>query len=149
MSLNAGLLPHRPPVDEPERDTRVVSLGSEEAASLCGSLASETATSILSQLFEEPTTASDLAECVDTSLQNAHYHLERLRDSDLIRVVDTWYSSRGVEMKVYAPAHDELVIAPGGTDRPSPRDARSETDWTDDQRPDDGETPPLVVGQSD
>jgi DNA-binding transcriptional ArsR family regulator len=149
MPLNAGLLPHRPPVDEPERDTRVVSLGSEEAASLCGSLASETATSILSRLFEEPTTASELAECVDTSLQNAHYHLERLRDSGLIRVVDTWYSSRGVEMKVYAPAHDELVIAPGRTDGSSAGDARGETDRTDDQHPDDGETPPLVVGQSD
>jgi DNA-binding transcriptional ArsR family regulator len=149
MSLNAGLLPHRPPVDEPDRDTRVVPLESEEATSLCGSLASETATSILSRLFEEPMTASDLAECVDTSLQNAHYHLERLRDSDLIRVVDTWYSSRGVEMKVYAPTHDELVIAPDRTDGPSPGDASGETDRTDDQHPDDGETSPLVVGPSD
>ena len=149
MPPNAGLLPHRPPVDEPERDTRVVSLGSEEAASLCGSLASETATSILSRLFEEPMTASDLAECVDTSLQNAHYHLERLRDSELIRVVDTWYSSRGVEMKVYAPTHDELVIAPGSTEGPSPGSVRGETDRADDQQPTDRETPPLVVGQSD
>jgi DNA-binding transcriptional ArsR family regulator len=111
MSLDAGAFPHRPPVDDPDPDTRVVQLDTEEAATLCGRLASETATSILVSLFDEPMTASDVADRVDTSLQNAHYHLDRLAESDLVRVVDTWYSSRGVEMKVYAPSHDEFVIS--------------------------------------
>ncbi|WP_318569716.1 helix-turn-helix domain-containing protein [Salinigranum marinum] len=138
MSLNAGMFPHRPPVDEPERETRTVTLGTEQAAALCGALASETATSILARLFEEPMTASDLADRVDTSLQNAHYHLERLRESDLIHVVDTWYSSRGVEMNVYAPTCDELVIAPSGADA----DAEDETE-TGEKEP---ETTPLIAG---
>ena len=112
MSLNAGMFPHRPTVDEPDRDTRVVALDTEEAAAICSSLASETANRILAQLFEEPATASDLADHVDTSLQNAHYHLEQLQEAGVVRVVDTWYSSRGVEMNVYAPSHDEFVITP-------------------------------------
>jgi predicted transcriptional regulator len=147
MSLNAGLFPHRPPVDEPDRGSRVVCLDTDEAAALCGSLASDTATSILSRLFEEPTTASKLADRVDTSLQNAHYHLDRLREAGLVRVVDTWYSSRGVEMDVYAPTHDEFVIAPPSDD------ATSES--TDDARVDEDDRPgaerraPLAVGQSD
>jgi DNA-binding transcriptional ArsR family regulator len=115
MSLNAGMFPHRPTVDEPERDTRVVALDTEEAATICSSLASETANRILSRLFEDPATASDLADEVDTSLQNAHYHLDRLQKSGVVRVVDTWYSSRGSEMKVYAPVNERLVIAASGS----------------------------------
>jgi predicted transcriptional regulator len=136
------MFPHRPPVDEPERDTRVVRLDTEEAATVCGCLASDTATSILSQLFEEPTTASDLADRVGTSLQNAHYHLERLQEIDLVRVVDTWYSSRGVEMNVYAPTHDEFVIAPAALDAAGNESADG---TADEERPDD-ETPRAVAG---
>lgn len=111
MSTETGLLPRRSAVEEPERETRVVELDTAEAAELCGILASETATEILAELSEEPTVASDVAERVGTSLQNAHHHLGRLRETDLVRVVDTWYSSRGSEMKVYAPVNERLVLA--------------------------------------
>lgn len=111
MATETGLLPHRPPVDELDRETRVVDLDTPEAAELCGVLASETATDILVALSDEPMTASDVAERVETSLQNAHHHLGRLRESELVRVVDTWYSSRGSEMKVYAPVNERLVFA--------------------------------------
>lgn len=123
MSTETGLLPHRPPVDEPDRETRVVELDTAEAAELCGVLASETATEILAELSDEPMVASDVADRVGTSLQNAHHHLGRLRDAELVRVVDTWYSSRGSEMKVYAPVNERLVIAQPGSDAdPSPEE---------------------------
>lgn len=115
MATETGLLPHRPPVDEPDRETRLVELDTTEAAELCGVLASETATEILSALNDEPMVTSDVAERVGTSLQNAHHHLGRLCEADLVRVVDTWYSSRGSEMKVYAPVNERLVIAPSGS----------------------------------
>ncbi|MEF8840862.1 MAG: winged helix-turn-helix domain-containing protein [Haloarculaceae archaeon] len=115
MATETGLLPHRPPVDEPDRETRLVELDTTEAAELCGVLASETATEILAALSDEPTVASDVADRVGTSLQNAHHHLGRLCEADLLRVVDTWYSSRGSEMKVYAPVNERLVIAPSGS----------------------------------
>ena len=133
------MFPHRPTVDEPDRDTCTVPLDSEEAAAICASLASETANEILSRLFEDPTTASELADDVDTSLQNAHYHLERLQEAGLVRIVDTWYSSRGVEMNVYAPAHDRFVIAPPSTD-----DAVDATE----RETDADESPPLVEPHS-
>ena len=149
MSLNAGLFPHRPPVDEPERERLVVRLGTAEAADLCRSLASETATRILARLYDEPTTASDVADHVDTSLQNAHYHLERLSEAGLVEVVDIWYSSRGVEMNVYAPAYDEFVVAP-----PAAEDAAVEqverhedaerTEEADERE--DARVPPVVAG---
>jgi DNA-binding transcriptional ArsR family regulator len=148
MSLNAGAFPHRPPVDDPEPDTRVVRLDTEEAATLCGRLASETATSILVSLFEEPMTASDVADRVDTSLQNAHYHLDRLEESDLVRVVDTWYSSRGVEMKVYAPSHDEFVISLSPDDDAGPDKEATAPDEDDSTEGERREHQPLVAGPS-
>lgn len=121
MSTETGLLPRRTAVEEPDRGTRVVELGTAEAAELCGTLASETATDILAELSDEPTVASEVAERVGTSLQNAHHHLGRLREADLVRVVDTWYSSRGAEMKVYAPVNERLVFAASGSEaEPSP-----------------------------
>lgn len=125
MTSETGLLPHRPPVDEPDRGTRVVDLGTAEAAELCGVLSSETATDILAALSDEPMATSGVAERVGTSLQNAHHHLGRLRETDLVRVVDTWYSSRGSEMKVYAPADERLVLAVPGSGSeadPTPED---------------------------
>jgi DNA-binding transcriptional ArsR family regulator len=78
-------------------------------------LSSETATEILAELSDEPTVASEVADRVGTSLQNAHHHLGRLREADLVRVVETWYSSRGSEMKVYAPVNERLVFAASGS----------------------------------
>jgi hypothetical protein len=139
MSTNAGMFPYRPSVEESERETRVVTLGTEAAAALCSCLASETASAILARLFEEPTTTATLADDVGTSVQNAHYHLDRLRDADLVRVVETWYSSRGVEMDVYAPTHDEVVVAPPTADG----EARA-----GDDRQGDGEPPTLIANRS-
>ena len=121
MSTETGLLPRRTAVEEPDRETRVVELDTAEAAELCGVLSSETATEILAELSDEPTVASEVADRVGTSLQNAHHHLGRLREADLVRVVETWYSSRGSEMKVYAPVNERLVFAATGSgENPEP-----------------------------
>lgn len=114
MNDDTGLFPHRPPVDEPERSTRVATLGTGEAAGVCQLLGTETAAAILARLADEPATASDLAGDVDTSLQNVDYHLKRLADAGLVRAVGTWLSERGAEMTVYAPTHERLVIEVGG-----------------------------------
>ena len=110
-AMTEGLLPRRQPVDEPERDTRVVTLGTDEAADVCHLLSTDTAPDVLDHLDGEPATTSDVAEALDTSLQNADYHIGRLREAGLVRVVGTWLSSRGTEMDVYAPAHDRVVVA--------------------------------------
>jgi hypothetical protein len=50
---------------------------------------------------------------VDTSLQNAQYHLGNLEDAGLIEVADTVYSEKGREMNRYAPADRPLVVFAG------------------------------------
>jgi len=106
------LLPFQSDADVPEdRAPRVVDLEGEDAEKVFGALSSETAREIFTALHEEPMTASDVADAVDSSIQNVRYHLENLGDAGLVEVVDTWYSSRGNEMKVYAPKDGPLIVS--------------------------------------
>jgi len=96
-----------------EREPRLVELDEETADEVFEALASGTTRKIFLELHNQPQTASDLAEVTETSVQNAQYHLEKLVDADLVEVVDTWYSERGSEMKVYAPQDESLVMFAG------------------------------------
>ncbi|MFC6825749.1 ArsR/SmtB family transcription factor [Halopelagius fulvigenes] len=110
------LLPSDIDVSKADEDLRVLWLDDDEAERLICSLSSETARSTLSALQRDPATASELADAVDTSVQNVRHHLGNLRDADLVHVADTCYSVKGREMKVYAPTDDAFVVCVGGTD---------------------------------
>jgi DNA-binding transcriptional ArsR family regulator len=96
-----------------ESDPRVIGLDSEDADELLAAMSSETARELLSSLHEAPATPSELADRVDTSLQNAQYHLDNLQDAGAIEVVDTVYSEKGREMNVFGPADRPLVVVAG------------------------------------
>jgi DNA-binding transcriptional ArsR family regulator len=101
---------------EQSGELRTLWLDSEEAGDLLSSIACDTARNVLTALHEEPATASEVADRVDTSLQNARHHLENLQDAGLVRVADTRYSSKGREMNVYAPSEDPMVVFVGRQD---------------------------------
>ena len=82
----------------------------EGAATVFEALSGECAREIFRALCEDPMPATDVADVVGTSLQNALYHLEKLERADLVEVVDTWYSTRGKEMCVYAARPRSIVI---------------------------------------
>lgn len=110
----ASVLPLQPSVDHTPRDrTELVTDGKHVEA--LQKLSSDTAQEILNVLSEGPGTASEVADAVDTSLQNAQYHLTRLAETDLIEAIDTWYSVKGNEMTVYALAAEKLVIQFGAS----------------------------------
>jgi DNA-binding transcriptional ArsR family regulator len=109
----ADLLPSRPDTSADEADPRVIGLDSEDADDLLSALSSDTAREVLATLHEEPDTPANVADRVDTSLQNAQYHLGNLEDAGLIEVVDTVYSEKGREMNRYAPADRPLVVFAG------------------------------------
>ena len=113
-----SLLPSGPDVS-PDGDPRVVDLDSEAADDLMAALSSSTARRILAALHEDPAPPAALADRVDTSLQNAQYHLEQLEDAGAIEVVGTAYSEKGREMSVYGPADSPLVIFAGEQERAS------------------------------
>ena len=99
-----------------DADPRVIGLDSEDADAALSALSSGTSRRILGALHERPDTPAAIADRVDTSLQNVQYHLGKLSDAGLIEVVDTVYSEKGREMKVYAPADRPLVVFAGRED---------------------------------
>lgn len=103
------LVSSRTEVSVPD-EAEVWELASEEAGQAFEVLSSDTARQILSRLYDEPQTASELADDLDMSLQNVDYHLQRLQDADLIEVATTRYSSTGNEMKVYAPTTNAVLL---------------------------------------
>ncbi len=108
------LLPRQvsPDPDDPE----VRDVTSQDAGAAFEALTSETARRVLATVYDEPATPSEVREEVGTSLQNVHYHLERLEDADLIEPAGTGYSEKGNEMTVYAPATEALVLFAGRAD---------------------------------
>jgi DNA-binding transcriptional ArsR family regulator len=94
---------------EPE-DPDVIAIDDGAADEVLSALSSGTAREILSRLYQEPGTASGVAGDVDTSLQNANYHLTNLTEIGLIEVRDVRYSDQGKEMYVYAPTNRALVL---------------------------------------
>ncbi|WP_331235371.1 ArsR/SmtB family transcription factor [Natronorarus salvus] len=116
----AGLLPSSPDTSGVEdAEPRVIGIEGDDADALIGALSSETARSLLAALHDEPATPSAVAARVDTSLQNAQYHLGKLEAADLIREVGTAYSEKGREMTVYAPADAPLVVVAGNEEATS------------------------------
>ncbi|SDJ34813.1 ArsR/SmtB family transcription factor [Natronorubrum texcoconense] len=106
----ARLFPFRSEPAEHEGQPRIVDLEGEDADAVFSALSSTTARQIYARLDEEPGTPSDVAEAIDSSIQNVRYHLEKLEDAGLVSVVDTWYSSRGNEMSVYAATDGPLIV---------------------------------------
>ncbi|WP_132056651.1 ArsR/SmtB family transcription factor [Halorussus amylolyticus] len=114
----ADLLPSTSDATAPQTaEPRVIGVDSDDADDLLGALSSSTARELLAALHDDPATPSALAESVDTSLQNAQYHLGKLEDADVIQVVDTIYSEKGREMKVYAPTDQPLVVFAGNEEK--------------------------------
>lgn len=96
-----------------EQNPDVIAIDEQAAEDVFSSLSSNTARSILSALYEDPRTASELSDAVDTSIQNVNYHLNHLQDGNLIEVAETWYSEQGKEMKVYSPTNNALILFAG------------------------------------
>lgn len=101
-----------PDPDEP----RVLDISGVDAERAFDALGSETARAILKTIYTEPRTPPEIRAEVGTSLQNVHYHLDRLEGADLIEPAGTGYSEKGNEMTVYAPCNEALVLF-AGTDR--------------------------------
>jgi len=120
-----SLLPSEPDTEPPDAGPRVIGVDSEDAEDVLAALSSGTARELLSVLHEEPAPPSRLADEVDTSLQNAQYHLEKLETAGAVEVVDTAYSEKGREMDVYAPADQPLVIFAGDEGESTLRSALS------------------------
>jgi len=94
----------------PDERARILEMTDGDADVVLDSLATDTRREAFRALFDEPATASELADRLDTSIQNAHYHLGDLEEAGLVEPIDTVYSAKGNEMTVYGPASDPIVF---------------------------------------
>ena len=109
----ASALPLRPSIDHTPRPSSEFDLTEDDSSTVLDSLASETARAVLTTLADGPATASDIADEVDTSIQNAHYHLSNLCEAGIVASVGTWYSAKGKEMPVYDLTSEEIQLRIG------------------------------------
>ena len=107
------LFPRRSNPPEPDESANVVDLTDEQAGTVVEALAAETTRELLAAIYAEPAPTTELADRLDTSLQNTNYHLAKLEEADLIAVGDTWYAEGGNEMNVYVPTAESLVLHAG------------------------------------
>jgi DNA-binding transcriptional ArsR family regulator len=89
---------------------RVLDVDDDDTDEVLDALSSDTGRALYRTLFDEPGTASEVANRCGTSVQNAHYHLSNLQTAGLIEPIETVYSEKGNEMTVYGPATDPLVL---------------------------------------
>lgn len=104
-------LTHRT-TDRPD-GPRVLDLDSPQGEEAIAALSSETARTLLSELYDGPATPPELREAVGTSLQNVHYHLEQLQEAGLVNEAGVSYSEKGTEMTVFEPAGEALLVVAG------------------------------------
>jgi DNA-binding transcriptional ArsR family regulator len=108
------LIPSRSSIErDPPEPAQIIDLNGDIADEVFDALSSKTSRQVLTAVYEDPMPASELADAADTSLQNTHYHLENLRDAELIEVIDTAYSAQGNELKIYGPTNRSVVVFTG------------------------------------
>lgn len=107
----AGLIERLQGDPEPSDERPLVlDVVGDESDVVLDALSADTRRCVYRELFESPGTVSDLADRMDTSVQNVHYHLSELEDAGIAEPVDIQYSAKGNEMTVYGPASDPIVF---------------------------------------
>ena len=69
---------------------------------------------------------SEVADRIDSTVQNVSYHVKRLEGAGLVSPVDTWYSTKGREMDVFGATSQPLVLFTDGSDSGSERPVAEE-----------------------
>jgi len=97
---------------DPDEPT-IADIEDEDASELFDALGSETSRAVLGACYEDGRTRSELADELETSIQNISYHVNKLESAELLEVVETRYGSNGSEVLVYGPSKKAVVIAAG------------------------------------
>ncbi|RQD84460.1 MAG: ArsR family transcriptional regulator [Methanocalculus sp. MSAO_Arc2] len=87
--------------------------GDEQAQKIARAMGSSTAGDLLRGLSGGPKSTTALAEEMQIPLTTAKYHLGNLLDAGVIEVVDTRWSAKGREVKIYGVKNQVLIVAPG------------------------------------
>ena len=94
----------------------VIQPGDERAQRIARAMASQTANAIIQAFGSGPLTSSEVARSMAIPITTATYHIENLLNAGLIEVMETRWSEKGREVKVYGLANQVVIIAPPESD---------------------------------
>ena len=94
----------------------VIQPGDERAQKIARAMASQTANAVIQTFGGGPLTSSEVARAMDIPITTATYHIENLLDAGLLEVMETRWSEKGREVKVYGLTNQVLIIAPPVSD---------------------------------
>jgi len=90
----------------------VLEPGDERATKVAKAIGSPTAGDILRLLGEGETSISDITARLSIPFNTAKYHIDNLVEAGLVSVIDTKYSVKGREVKIYSLTNQLLIVAP-------------------------------------
>lgn len=90
----------------------IIEQGSAEAQKIAKALSSPTAADLFNTLSDCPMSAAALSERIGITTPTVKYHLENLMAAGLIEVINTRWSEKGREMKIYAACNKVVVLTP-------------------------------------
>ena len=79
----------------------VLQPGDERAQKIARAMASQTANAIIQEFRSGPMTSSEVARKMKIPITTAAYHIDNLLEAGLLEVVNTRWSEKGREVKVY------------------------------------------------
>ena len=94
----------------------VIQPGDERAQKIARAMASQTANAVIQTFGDGPLTSSEVARAMGIPITTATYHIENLLDAGLLEVMETRWSEKGREVKVYGLTNQVLIIAPPVSD---------------------------------
>ncbi len=97
-------------------DVVVIQPGDERGQKIARAMASQTANAIIQAFGGGPLTSSEVARQMKIPITTASYHIENLLAAGLLEVMETRWSEKGREVKVYGLANQVLIIAPPASD---------------------------------
>jgi DNA-binding transcriptional ArsR family regulator len=92
-------------------DVVVIQPGDERAQKIARAMASQTANAVIQAFGGGPLTSSQVARQMKIPITTASYHIENLLDVGLLEVMETRWSEKGREVKVYGLTNQVLIIA--------------------------------------
>ena len=91
---------------------KILATDDEKIKSFGEMLTNDSSREILQLLFNEEMTAARIAQRTEISLQLVRYHLNKLQDLGIVKVVRTEKNSKSQDMKVYSATKFSMVIVP-------------------------------------
>lgn len=95
----------------------VVHLTDDKAKLLAMELANDKGRLVLEKIFEGRKSSSELAKELNMGLPTVLFHVERLLETGLIKVIDTNLSKKFREIKYYGPSKQAILIIPSSVNQ--------------------------------